>query len=299
LAQASGSRSFVGSFTTLSHPLPSMAGRSTSSAVAVCAASAAVLILCSAPAFVPGASQPPASRSLRAASSTPQPISQCRARSAAGAAVAAVAAAAVGASLLRRSRTRGVVTQEAARRDLAIAYEESGISLLDNGKFAQGLVGSEGAWGKYEFDPVGFSKYTEFVPYFREAELKHGRIAMLAWVGLVVPDFVRIPGERYSFEACPITIEAHDKLNGAVGANFQILFWVTIVELCCAKKVFEWNSVEVAGDYGLGTQFLPKDEEGQRKKRLAELKNGRLAMVAFGGSITQAVITQHPFPWLY
>merc|ERR1711870_76667 len=123
--------------------------------------------------------------------------------------------------------------------------------------------------------------------------------AMLAWLGLVVPDFVRIPGDRYSFEAIPVTIDAHDALNGAVGVNFQVLFWIGIVEFCCAKKVFEWNSIEVAGDYGFGVQFLPKDEEGQRKMRLAELKNGRLAMIAFSGAITQAALTRHPFPWLY
>merc|ERR1711879_825486 len=174
------------------------------------------------------------------------------------------------------------------RRELAIAYEESGISLLDNSKFAQGLVGSEGAWGKYEYDPVGFSKYTEFVPYFREAELKHGRICMLAWVGMVVPDFVRIPGERYSFEACPLTIDAHQNLYLPVGPNIQILFWISIVELCCAKKVYEWNSLETAGDYGL-TSIFPKDEEGQKQMRLKELKNGRLAMLATGGAMTQAV----------
>merc|ERR1712066_110958 len=100
--------------------------------------------------------------------------------------------------------------------------------------------------------------YTELLPFFREAELKHGRIAMLAWTGLVVPDFVRIPGERYSFEAIPVTIDAHDKLNGDVGVNFQIIFWISVMEFCCAKKVFEWNSLETAGDYGL-TSLLPKD----------------------------------------
>jgi len=191
------------------------------------------------------------------------------------------------------------VVQCAGRRELAIAYEDSGINLIDNGEFAQGLVGSQGAWGPYEFDPVGFSKYTELVPFFREAELKHGRIAMLAWLGLVVPDFMRIPGERYSFEAIPVTIDAHDKLNGAVGVNFQVLFWVALLEFCCAKKVFEWNSLECAGDYGFGLTFFPKDEEGQKKMRLAELKNGRLAMVAFGGAITQAALSRHPFPWLF
>ena len=28
---------------------------------------------------------------------------------------------------------------------------------------------------------------------YREAEVKHGRVAMLAYVGLVVPDFARLP----------------------------------------------------------------------------------------------------------
>lgn len=218
---------------------------------------------------------------------------------------AAVATAATAVAVVAGMRRRGShrATKDVAcngqRRELAVAYEDSGIELLDNGKFAQGLIGADGAWGRYEFDPAGFSRFTEFVPYFREAELKHGRIAMLAWLGLVVPDFVRIPGERYGFDYCPLTIDAHDKLNGAIGVNFQILFWISIVELCCAKKVFEWNSLECAGDYGFGVKFLPKDEEGQKRMRMAELKNGRLAMIAFGGSITQAVITQHPFPWLY
>jgi len=209
--------------------------------------------------------------------------------------VAAIAVAALGGT----QRQKSVVSRHGVRRELAVAYEDSGIDLMDNGQFAQGLVGAEGAWGRYEFDPLGFSsEYTYLVPYFREAELKHGRICMLAWVGLVVPDFVRIPGERYSFEAVPVSIDAHEAFSSATGVNFQILFWISVVEFCCAKKVFEWNSLEVAGDYGL-TGLFPKDEEGQKRMRLAELKNGRLAMLAFAGAVTQAALTRHPFPWMY
>ena len=54
----------------------------------------------------------------------------------------------------------------------------------------------------------------------------------------------------------------------------------------------------MAGDYGL-TSWFPSDEEGQKRMRLAKLKNGRLAMLAFAGAVTQAVLTRHPFPWLY
>ncbi|CAK0860105.1 unnamed protein product [Prorocentrum cordatum] len=108
--------------------------------------------------------------------------------------------------------------------------------------------------------------------------------------------------QNRSFEgkqAIPCVLDAHDRLNGSVGVNVQILIWISVVELCCAKKVFEWNSVECAGDYNFGIQFLPKDEEGQKRLRLAELKNGRLAMIGFGGAVTQAVLTHNPFPWLY
>ena len=47
------------------------------------------------------------------------------------------------------------------------------------------MPGADGACGRYEFDPLGFSKKTELVPYFREAELKHGRLAMMAFAGAV------------------------------------------------------------------------------------------------------------------
>ncbi|KAL9138982.1 Photosystem I chain L [Amphidinium carterae] len=266
-----------------------MTGNST---LSVCAAVALGLV--ASPAFVP-VRHP----ELISAPGKPTVDSQCRRtpvrRSPVmGVAAAALMAGAAAGAICRQSK----VQRKAARRELAVAYEDAGIDLMDNGKFAQGLVGAEAAFGRYEFDPIGFSKYTELVPWFREAELKHGRIAMLAWLGLVVPDFVRIPGEAYSFEAVPRVIDAHDALNADAGPNFQIILFISIVELCCAKKVFEWNSVETAGDYNL-TRLFPEDDEAQKQMRIAELKNGRLAMIAFGGAVTQAVITGKPFPWTF
>lgn len=255
------------------------------------------------PSFVPSARvhqlETPAAQTSTTASQA-----QGSAAAAGGAAVVAVMATAAAGGVLRRPAGRSTrpsfsVSRPAVRRELAIAYEDSGIDLIDNGKFCQGLVGAEGAWGRYEFDPLGFSRYTEFVPFLREAELKHGRICMLAFLGLVVPDFVRIPGERYSFEVVPHAIDAHYALAADVGPNAQVLFWISFIEICTWKKVTEWNSLEVAGDYNFGINFFPKDEEGQKKMRLMELKNGRLAMIAFSGAVTQAVLTQHPFPWLY
>merc|ERR1712066_154316 len=175
-----------------------------------------------------------------------------------------------------------------------------------------------GAWGRYEYDPLGFSKtYTELVPWFREAELKHGRIAMLAWVGLVVPDIVRIPGPEACYTAT--VIEAHkactqpDLYAKAFnlfpgGILLQPLIFCGIIEFftTLAKlKQWEWKyytreqMLEDAGNYKLGLNFLPKDEAKAKEMKLKELKNGRLAMMASGGAITQAVLSGNGFPWLY
>jgi len=58
--------------------------------------------------------------------------------------------------------------------------------------FANGYVGNEGpepmpfapGGTSIDFDPCGFAERApEWVPWFREAELKHGRAAMLAtWI---------------------------------------------------------------------------------------------------------------------
>jgi hypothetical protein len=71
--------------------------------------------------------------------------------------------------------------------------------------------------------------YSPFVPFFREAELRNGRTAMLAVLGFIVADFVRIPGEAYSFAAVPHVYEAHDALPQSM---IQIFGWIALFDLC-------------------------------------------------------------------
>ena len=89
--------------------------------------------LCSLPAFVPGitGSRAPASSPTLRGTAEGSSTSTFGAAHAAGLALTVVGAAAV----------NRVSARKALRRELAVAYEDSGIDLLDNGKFAQGLVG--------------------------------------------------------------------------------------------------------------------------------------------------------------
>lgn len=72
--------------------------------------------------------------------------------------------------------------------------------------------------------------YEPFMPWFRESEIRHGRTAMLAVVGFIATDFVRIPGEMYSFEAIPKTIDAHDALL-KTGPMYQLLLFIGLFDL--------------------------------------------------------------------
>jgi len=90
---------------------------------------------------------------------------------------------------------------------------------------------------EFKFDPLKLSEtYQPFLPFFREAELRHGRTAMLAVLGFIVPEFVRLPGDTYSFQNVPKVIDAHDKLweMGIASPMAQLLLWIGLWELIVA-----------------------------------------------------------------
>jgi len=178
--------------------------------------------------------------------------------------------------------------------------------------FAEGLVGCEyvgfakpGEIGVFEYDPLRFAaRYPEHVPWYREAELKHGRICMLAFVGFLAQDAFRIPIAPLDDPSIDI-ITAHKKLVGpgvGEGAMWWVLIFCAIIESLRFKDLglaFEKLTLENAGDLNFGKGFLPKTEDGKLQMQIKELKNGRLAMLAVGGIMTQAGLWgNHHFPYV-
>merc|ERR1711935_261002 len=169
--------------------------------------------------------------------------------------------------------------------------------------FCRGYVGGEGpepipfagiSQTSINWDPLDFAgRAPEWVPWFREAELKHGRAAMLATVGFVVPEFFRIPGDQFSFESVPNVIDAHDALANT--SMIQIFGWISFVEACTFPALANMNNYDRApGDYGFDPLGLkPQSPEKLAEYQLAELKNGRLAMISIGGMVAGAAISGH------
>ena len=120
---------------------------------------------------------------------------------------------------------------------------------------------------------------------------------MLATVGFVVPEFVRIPGEQFSFESIPKVIDAHDALPDSM---IQIFGWISFLEACSFPALANMDGYDRApGDFGFDPLGLkPTDPARYKEYQLSELKNGRLAMIAIGGMVAGASVTGHGFPYL-
>lgn len=89
-----------------------------------------------------------------------------------------------------------------------------------------GVLAPTGYW-----DPLGLATSEKLFDFYRSVEIKHGRVAMLAVLGYVVPEFYRF-GYDISF-----TMNTNDVTNG-IGAFkdvpplgwVQMIFFVGLVE---------------------------------------------------------------------
>jgi len=154
------------------------------------------------------------------------------------------------------------------------------------------------------FDPLGCTegKTVEELGLYREAELAHGRVAMMASLGFLTqeafhPIFPWVDGPAARQLDQVLSTE-----NGLFGGTI-LLSAIFFSEIFRART--GWVEPEVAmrtlregylpGDLGFDPLGLkPKDASGFRTMQDKELNNGRLAMIAVAGMCAQELVTGAP-----
>merc|ERR1719201_734435 len=150
------------------------------------------------------------------------------------------------------------------------------------------------------FDPMNLTPETaEEVMLFREAELAHGRVAMMGALGyLVQSHFAPI----FDMEGAPVIRHLDIVLQSENGqlASTCLLFAIFFSEFYRARVGWVEPDVEMRtlredylpGDLGFDPLNLkPKDEAGLLAMQNKELNNGRLAMIAIAGMTVDELVT--------
>jgi len=149
------------------------------------------------------------------------------------------------------------------------------------------------------FDPLGLAKGKDdaTIKMYREAEIKHGRVCMLASAGILTQELLKNP---LGIDGPGIT---HYDQVAKVFPEWSFLFllvtafieggnivnkWETAAEAKAAGRSAVLREDSEPGDLGwdpLG--WYPEDPEEQAIIRTKEIQNGRLAMLSFLGIVAQ------------
>lgn len=168
--------------------------------------------------------------------------------------------------------------------------------------------------GDVGFDPLNFATSPEQLVQYREAEVKHARLAMLAAAGWPLSEKFDAPLAELVDEDFGLNLKSalladgSDRvpslLNGGMD-GISPWWWGFCLGLTAAidlaglrnarySDVAESGSPEyLPGDYGFDPLNLyPADKEGRARMQLAEIKHGRLAMIAVTGFAAQEFVSK-------
>ena len=127
----------------------------------------------------------------------------------------------------------------------------------------------------------------------REAELKHGRVAMLAMAEVML-----IPVLKRSLVVDFIVPREFPEGLVSVVPNLQPRDLAHVILTCAILEIFVFvqkDPQDMPGDYGTG-YFGLRDKAVHEDTLVVELEHGRLAMVGFVGFLVSDVLT-HGRPW--
>jgi len=161
--------------------------------------------------------------------------------------------------------------------------------------------------GDIGFDPFGFSNHelgpfdtpAEHMAWMREAELKHGRICMLATVGWLSVDFgFRAPGLPADMMSLT-SYQAHDAAV-ANGGLLVLMIFSGVFEIGGSGGIAaSLKGERVPGDFALTGGFDKAKPEEWARLKLAEIQHCRLGMMAFSGIATQSALGDGNVPFPY
>lgn len=150
--------------------------------------------------------------------------------------------------------------------------------------------------GDVGFDPLGLSNIDDVgidLYWLREAEIKHGRVAMLAVMGFIWPEvYGPAPGCEAATDPCQT--DAFWQIWNSHPQYIAFgLIMIMIVETVSgiATTTGRETGLREPGDFGFDPLGFKLNEDSFKKLQLQEVKNGRLAMWGAAGLILQGCTT--------
>ncbi|GKY93002.1 hypothetical protein MPSEU_000268700 [Mayamaea pseudoterrestris] len=139
------------------------------------------------------------------------------------------------------------------------------------------------------FDPLGFlnngpyGDRVENFRHYRSVEVKHGRIAMAATLGMLVQENYRFAGDLSPSEG----LKFEDVPNGLAALDVVPLAgWVQMAVVIGLHEVFiKERPNKAPGNFGTGYFGVALDDQSAKQLRAlnVEVANGRLAMLGILG----------------
>jgi len=144
-------------------------------------------------------------------------------------------------------------------------------------------VGGKQLAGDYGFDPLALAGDAKGLAWYREAEMKHARLAMLAAVGWPVAELVNSNlADTFGLPSLLVDGRVPSILNGGLG-EVNLAYWLTVLGLAVyVESTYLDKQLSVVKDVNylpgmLGIDVFGADSPALRE---AEILNGRVAMVA-------------------
>jgi len=158
------------------------------------------------------------------------------------------------------------------------------------------VVGNKG------FDPLNLASSLQKLNEYRDSELKHGRLAMLAALGWPTAEFFHPLLAKSSGLANLLAGggKVPSVLNGGLREAFNPILLVGALMLATTAELyqvkFNYPLKSAPGDLGFDPLGISKKkvEAAKRELELKELNNGRLAMMAIWGMAAQEFVTKAP-----